>query len=368
MRWRARLAAVAGLLLSLVLLAGCWDQMGISDRAAALMVSVAWHPSGRLSWTFFFPNPTVTVNSQSQIKSTRQLYTVSVAADSWAGAERAAQRLLDRHLYLGQLKVLLWSSDMPAEAVATLVDAYNRQGITSKVAYVAAAPARALPHLLQASPQEVVPRLKWEHVFSCGPCEAIRLSQPLWHVWVDVHTPGMSPVVPYIAASGALSQIAVYGRRGPPVIFTPQQTLGWAVLTDRVTREVLSLTRGGARYTVTGVRGHGATRVAWTGGPIQVDVHVAMSGVLAQAPYGTAGRPREVRAIETATARLLLADCQAAVRRANAEHVDPFGYARTLLFEHPQWARAPRGSDWSDVALRAGFAVSFNLTTPGVTS
>lgn len=368
MRWRARLASTAALLLGLVLLAGCWDQVGISDRATALMVSVAWHASGQSDWTFYFPNPTVTVNSQSQIKSTQQLYTVAVTADSWAGAERAAQRLLDRHLYLGQLKVLLWSSNLPADAVSTLVDAYNRQGITSKVAYVAVARARSLPHLLQASPQEVVPRLKWQHVFSCGPCEAIHLSQPFWHVWDDVHTPGMSLVIPYISANGALSQIAVYGHRGPPVIFTPQQTLGWAVLTGRATREVLTLTRGGERYTVTGVHGRAATRVAWTGGPLQVDVHVAMSGALAQAPYGTAGRPAEIRGIETAAARMLLVDCQAAVRQADAQHVDPFGYARTLLFEHPQWARRSPGPEWSGLSSDVVFTVSFNLTTPGVTS
>ncbi|MDA8200334.1 MAG: hypothetical protein M0Z54_13075 [Thermaerobacter sp.] len=367
MRWQARWAAVAALLLSLTLLAGCWDQKGISDRAAALMVSIAWNPSGRSDWTFYFPNPTVTVNSQSQIKSTQQLYTVAVAADSWAGAERAAQRLLDRHLYLGQLKVLLWSSNLPADAAATLVDAYNRQGISSKVTYVGVAQAPSLPHLLQASPQEVVPRLKWQHVFSCAPCEAIQLSEPFWHVWDDVHTPGMSPVAPYITSSGALSQIAVYGHRGPPVIFTPQQTLGWALLTSRVTREVLTLSRGGERYAVTGVHGRATTRVAWTGGPLQVDVHVAMSGALAQAPYGTAGRPADIRAIETTAARLLLADCEAAVREANARHVDPFGYARSLLFAHPEWVHHP-GLAWPALSSHVAFTVSFNLTTPGVTT
>lgn len=367
MRWRARLAAVAALLLGLVLLAGCWDQMGISDRAAALMVSIVWHRSGRWDWTFYFPNPTVTVNSQSQIKAAQQLYTVAVTADSWAGAERAAQRLLDRHLYLGQLQVILWSSNLPAEAAATLVDAYNRQGLASKVAYVSVARASSLPHLLQASPQEVVPRLKWQHVFSCGPCESIHLSEPVWHMWDDVHTPGMSPVVPYITASGALGQIAVYGHRGPPVIFTRRQTLGWALLTSRAAREGLSLSRGGERYAVTRVHGRATTRVAWTGGPLRVDVHVTTTGALAQAPYGTAGRPTDIRAIETTAARMLLADCQAAVREANARHVDPFGYARTLLFDHPQWVRRP-GPAWSALSSHVAFTVSFNLTTPGVTS
>jgi hypothetical protein len=367
-RWRARLATAAAVLLGLVLLAGCWDQLGISDRATALMVSVAWHPSRRSDWTFYFPNPTVTVNSQSQIKSTQQLYTVAVAADSWASAERAAQRLLDRHLYLGQLQVILWSSNLPAQAVTTLVDAYNRQGITSKVAYLGVARASSLPDLLQASPQEVVPRLKWQHIFSCGPCEAIHLSETFWHVWDDVHTPGMSPVVPYITTTGALGHIAVYGRQGPAVIFTRRQTLGWALLTSRVTREVLSLSRGTAHYALTSVHGHATTHVAWSGGRLSVQAHVVMRGALAQAPYGTAGRPSEIRAIETATARMLLADCQAAVRQANAQHVDPFGYARTLLFEHPQWVDHPPGGGWSSVPSHVAFTVSFNLTTPGVTS
>ncbi len=368
MRLRARLAATAVLLLSLALLAGCWDQLGISDRATALMLSVAWHRSGNWDWTFYFPNPTVTVNSQSQLKSTQQLYAVAVTADSLAGAEQAAQRLLDRHLYMGQLQVMLWSSNLPADAASTLVDAYNRQGITSKVAYIAVARASALAGLLQASPQEVVPRLRWQHIFSCAPCEAIRLSEPLWHMWDDVHTPGMSPVVPYITQRGALGQIAVYGRRGPPVIFTQQQTLGWAALTSRVTREVLSLSRGAERYAMTSVRGHATTHVAWVGGQLSVDAHVVMSGALAQAPYGMAGRPNDVRAIETATARMLLADCQAAVRVANARHVDPFGYARTLLFEHPQWIGHAPGHAWSTLPSSVAFTVSFNVITPGVTS
>ena len=368
MRLRARLAAGAALLLGLALLAGCWDQLGISDRATALMLSVAWHRSGHWDWTFYFPNPTVTVNSQSQLRPTQQLYAVAVTAGSLAGAERAAQRLLDRHLYMGQLQVMLWSSNLPADAAATLVDAYNRQGITSKVAYVGVARAGALAGLLQASPQEVVPRLKWQHIFSCAPCEAVRLSEQLWHMWDDVHTPGMSPVVPYITQRGALGQIAVYGRRGPPVIFTRQETLGWAVLTGRVTREVLSLSRGTERYALTNIRGHATTHVAWAGGQLTVDTHAVMSGALAEAPYGTAERPRDIRAIENATARMLLAECQAAVRQANARHVDPFGYARTLLFEHPQWIGHAPGGRWSALPSRGAFTVSFNVTTPGVTS
>ncbi len=364
MRWRA----LACLLLGLVLLAGCWDQMDISDRATVLMLSVVWKAPGRLDWTFYFPNPTVTVNSQSQIRSTQQLYAVGVAAATLAGAERAAQRQLDRHLYLGQLQVLFWSSNLPAAAAGELLDAYNRQGIASKVAYVGLAPARALSHLLQASPQEVVPRLKWQHVFSCAACESMRLSEPLWHVWDDEHTPGMSPVAPYINSHGELGQIAVYGRQGPPVLFSRRQTLGWALLTGRATREVLTVSRGAQHYTLTAVHGSAATRVAWSGGQLWVDARMALSGTLAEAPYGTAERPAEIRTIEAATARLLVADCKAAIDQANARRVDPFGYARALLFGHPQWLKHGSSIKWSALPVHAAITVSFNVTTPGVTS
>ena len=349
-------------------LSGCWDQLAFPNRASTLVMSVRYaRRPDRWQWTFYFPNPAVTVSSLPQIAPGEQIYAIGVRAPTLASAYAAAQQRLARDLYLGQLQDIVWSSDAPLPAVASFIAAYNREGMTPKTAYVAVAPP-PLDRILAPSPQEVIPSVYLTRVFSCLECQSVMLTEPLWKLWDSIETPGVSPVAPYLPGTGVLSRIAVYPPTGPPVIFSPTETLGWAYLTHRVHKETLTLTMPAGLASITRVHGIVVNHVEWTGQRLEVQVDMRLTGVVAQWPVAVPLTERRLQTLETAGARSVLADCLAALRRSATSRTDPFGYARLYLFRHPgAWGQIP-ARDWDRLPYTAHVQVSLLLQETGVST
>ncbi|MDA8192814.1 MAG: spore gernimation protein GerC [Thermaerobacter sp.] len=348
-------------------LSGCWDQLTFTSRASALLITIAASArAGEWRWRFYFPNPTVTVSSLTQIKPKDQFYQVAVTADSLAQAYAKVQQRLARDLYLGQLQVIVWSSRIPVPTLASLLDAYNREGTVPKTAYMLLA-RPPLAQKVAVTPQEVIPSVYLTSYFDCQVCQPEYFARTVWQTWDDLVTPGISPIVPYMESPAEVAQIGVLGTAGPPILFSRRQTEGYAYLTGKVGKETLSLAEPGGRVTLTHVRETPVkTRVTLGRHAINVRARIEVSATLGQWPRSQPLTPRTVRTTEQAAARVVLGKCLAAIAEANRTHTDPFGYGRTILFMHPSPQAWPISADWLNYPIAAQVAVRVWVKGSGV--
>lgn len=333
MKSRSLLLAILGMGLLLIGIAGCWDDEPDTLRASALILMVS-HKAGEKSWNwrFYFPNPTVTVSSLSQIKPEDEFYTISVKAPSMEQAYTKAQQHLARDLYLGQLEIVIVSDDLSTEDLTSFLNAYNREGTLPKTAYILVA-SSPLSKMSIVSPQVPIPAVYWESYFDCKDCQPEILARPIWKVWDDMITPEVSPAMPYASSSHKISQMAVYRRQGPPVIFSRPETLGWAYLMGKVEKESLNIRSPMGKITLGRIRGTVRSRVEAIRTHLRVFVQIHLTSDVAQWESSAPMTTDTLAHIETLAERRILSECVAAIDEADKTHTDPFGYGRRLSFE-----------------------------------
>lgn len=346
-------------------LTGCWDQLPFTNRASVLIITIAPAAKARQwRWEFYFPNPTITVSSISQMKPQEQFYRVQVTASSLDQAYQLVQERLARDIYLGQLEVIVWSTGISATAFETLLDTYNREGYVSKTAYMLLA-RPPLSRTVSVSPQESLPSVYLTSYFECQSCQPEYLGQPIWRVWDDFKTPGVSPVLPYMASPTAIAQIGVYGPKGKPVIFSKEQTQGYAYLAGKVNKESLNLTQPGGIVTITRLAGRPKTQVSMGRHAIDVRTQIHLTGILGQWPASEALTLATLRKIQHEAEQAILAKCRAAIEEANRTHTDPFGYGRMLYFRHLiHTTLSP--SQWESLPIHAQILVRVAIRSSGV--
>ncbi len=174
-RWRHMGIGMTGMALSLT---GGWDQRTLTSRASALALPVIPTTRDMFRWTFYFPNPAITIsNSLSNLSSSQQLYPASALAPSINLAiERVQSQLVHDH-YLRQLEHLMVSPHMRASALSVLLNGYNANGIDPKTVYLMADPGQ-FGRQLPVSPQGTAPSNYLTRYLS-----PLALWRRLWQVW-----------------------------------------------------------------------------------------------------------------------------------------------------------------------------------------
>lgn len=361
---RKRVLALGAIFLTVIVLGGCWDSEPDTDRASALMLTVSQATPKKWQWRFYFPNPTVTVSSLTQLKPSNQFYTMGVTASSLDRAYTKVQQRLARDLYLGQLEVMILSTKLTRPEVLSLLNAYNREGLTPKTAYVLLG-APPVNKLALVTPQESIPSVYWESYFECHQCQPEYLARPEWKVWDDMVTPGVSAVVPYGTEAYEMTQIAVYPQTGPPVIYSRRATEGWAYLKGRVDKETIALNTPWGRIGLANIHGAAHNQVWQGNGHINVSTRINLSVTLAEWGSSVEMTPSMLKQIDMLGERKVLARCLLAIREANKTHTDPFGYGRTLWFQH-QAPEILASGGWEPISSRVTVVLQIRSAGSGV--
>lgn len=338
---RPKLAAWSAVLCVLTLsLTGCWDQRSLTERSTVLALSAAPHSGGAIDWTFYFPNPAVTVSSLNQISPHNQFFHFSVLASTLAAARHGVQGRLANHLYMGQLQVLVLSNKLSTDAVARLIEAYNRDGMFPKSAYVLAIsnPSAAFP----VSLQQPLPQVFFSRYFDCHTCQPLYLGQRIWHFWDELMTPGASPTVPLSSSRLIVDRLLVYPYHGSPAVFGPDATEGWALLTNHVVDEAVTLHTPSGTVGLEHVKSRAATTFAYAKGVLEVRVRIRANAVLNEWPAKWPSSTAHIRAIAAMASLKLAKAADTAIQDADKSRTDPFGWECTYLFRHPQWLQTHR--------------------------
>jgi len=216
MRRLRRWIATVGVLGGLLGLPGCWDQHPVRPARPSRRIGIDPGPSpDEQRYTLTFPNVTTTSSSLATTQANQQFYTISVVAPSLLPALAIAQRQESRTLYLGQIRILCLSTQLPIGTWTRTLDAMADSGRFVMTTWVVAAPsAQAVVAL--TPPVEVVPEVGLYNALACH-CQGIRWPGRAWRVWAQSVTPGISPTVTAVVPRHQrfqLTQIAVWARIG----------------------------------------------------------------------------------------------------------------------------------------------------------
>lgn len=351
LRWPRRLLLWTLLSVSLLVLTGCWDQRAPQNTAVVLAIAV----SDRNEWTFLFPNPTVTVSSLSSLSNTKQYYSITVQAPSFAEAFQEVQRRSARAIFVGDLKLLVVSDALTVERLTPILEGLVFNGVVPAKLWLAASAAAPESLLLHVSPQTIVPVYYLSSYFDCVACHPVDLGTRLWEWWDRLMTPGVSPTMPLVlpTAQGAdVRQILVYPTRGQPLVMPQAVTEGWAFLTGKVRSSALNVQVDGQRYVVAPIRARTFTTVTLTTQAVNVKVVIHAQGQIAELPHNISARATEL-AVARATSEEIVRLCLDALTWANRTQTDPFGYAeRAAWFQNEVAATIPP-RQWVHLPIQA---------------
>lgn len=349
-----------------VTLTGCWDQRPVNNRDIVTTIGIDPGPQpGEYRWTFVFPNPTTEPVGLGGSPGGPEVFSTTVVARTFAGAVSDAQSSNTRQIYLGQIRMVAFSTKLPATAWYHVMNALNRTGAVVETLWIVGS-KDAGATALYVPPSEQVPEVGTYQALSCG-CLAVRWGSRLWQSWSESQTPGMSPTFPLVSVHGQtfrFRQVAILSPKSVTVWSEPQSD-GWAYLTNRVLRAAVTVrTANGELWAVSGVTGH--TSVSFRNGPDGVTVlaTVRESGYLSDTPGGTTVAPTEEWHLEQAVSRHILTRCMAAIAEARRTDTDPFGWHRNYRWSglsagHEAWTRS-----WSHWHVRV--LVEFNLQGRGL--
>ena len=359
-----RLVGVAGLLC--LLLTGCWDQRAINSRDIVTTIGVdPTSTHGEYRWAFVFPNPTTEPAGVGQTAGGPQVFTTTVRAQSFAGALASAQRANTRELYLGQIRMLVLSTRLPAREWYHIIDAVTRPGsIVETIWLVGARDGRTVASYVP--PSEQVPEVGTYQALSCG-CLPMNWGKRLWQLWAETETPGISPAVPVVDIHGStfrFDRIAVLSPKAVTV-WSQVASAGWAYLTDRAVRASVTIQAGHrVVWAVQDISGRAHVTLQNGSDGVTVRVLLHERGFLSDTPRDTAISPRSEWRIEEAVSRQILHLCGEAVSKARRTGTDPFGWHRDY-----RWGAASLGHKvWTEgwAHWHVHITVQFNLRGTGI--
>ncbi len=367
-RRRAALALFA--LTTTLAAAGCGDSLPVEDRA--LIMAMGIDPVGAsradLDWTFVLPNVTATASNVGGLSPSAQVFDVRVRAPDLSTAQAKVQDMLTRRLYLGDLEALAVGLGTPSSRVRAVMADLVQLGDVPDSFVVVATPDPVSRLLTLVTRQDVIPRYFLTTYVNCQGCHRFDWRILGWRWWASSQTPGDVPRALVLRIKGSnlvVAGMAVY-RSGPEParVMTPDATDGLGYLTGRAAMAVVTGVVGGRRISITRVRDTARAIARLHGGRVAVAVNLRVRGTLtSQESLGD--ETVLVRTAQDLVARDVLHDVTAALRWANAERCDPFGYTAQALLAEPRLAYAlPHGAEvWYPIDARV--TVQAEVTSAG---
>lgn len=319
---------------------GCWDQRTVASRAVVLAVAVDPGPRpGVWAWTFDLPRVTALSSSTiSSIVSANAYFSLTVLSGSYADALLKAQERVARDLYFGQMRILALSTQLPTAAWIHVVDTFNRTGLVRKTFYVVAAPnAAALFKAPLSADSE--PSFLLQKLFTAD-SQPYVFKEQAWKIWDDIVTPGITAVVPVVEVTPqqtiVVNQLAVLSS--PRVALWPRPVAaGWAYLTGHVTKATWTLSDQSVRgIGMTLIRGKARWTIRRRGRQVEVSGTLTYRGILEEYPQRLGWEPSRLHHIERIVADGIVKAGLRTLKMAEADHIDPFGWHRNLLWQEGQ--------------------------------
>lgn len=191
---RCRLLA---LLLMLPLLSGCWDRTEINDLAFVLTTGWDLEEDGQIRCSVLVPlpgqmgGPSGGGGGSSGGKS---FYIDSEVGPTFRDAQAKLQRRMSRRMFVAHRRTLLISEELAKKGIREVFDSTSRSPESRMTTYMVITSGKAYD-LLNATPK--FERFSSEAIRELAKSKTI-IDMNMKAVAVELSTPGMDPVVPYM--------------------------------------------------------------------------------------------------------------------------------------------------------------------------
>lgn len=363
MNSRTRLAAV--LMILTLLLAGCWDDLPIDQRALVLMMGVWPAAHGQVEVAFQIPTAAGLATlggapSGGGGGGSSEVYVLTGTGPTMMAALSQAEEDSSRDLYLGQTGMVILSTKLDRaqfdEVVATLV----RIGPFAKTAFIGTTMASE-PEFMNTKPQERrIPALYFLGVFGCQPCLPVAMHRSVWQLEHDTYTPGVTywaPLITPIGESFQLRQIVLYHGGRIASILSPGESIMMGLALGRTMKAPFQLPGvGGGPASVRAVRAVANPSTKLVGGRLQLGISLRVVGSVDILPVGKASS-HNIVILEGQLAHVVAQGVLKGLRQAQAVGADPVGFGTAFLYHNP--SEVPH---WHALYRHAAIHVTVHVT------
>ncbi|MGC8487102.1 MAG: Ger(x)C family spore germination C-terminal domain-containing protein [Clostridia bacterium] len=360
---RMRLAAI--LLLLTLLLAGCWDDIPIDQRALVLMMGVWPAAHGQVKVAFQIPTAAglATLGGApggGGSGGSAEVYVLTATGPTMMAALSHAEEDSSRDLYLGQTGMVILSSRLDPAQFNDVVATLTRIGPFAKTAYIGTTTASE-SKFMNTTPQERrIPALYFLGVFGCQPCLPVAMHRTVWRLEHDAFTPGVTfwdPLITPRAQSFQLQRMVLYRGGRIAAILNARETLMMGLALGRTMKAPLQLPGlGGGPASVRAVRGVATPSTKLVGGRLHLAISLQVVGTVDILPVGQASS-HNIPILEGQLAHVVAVGVLKTLRQAQSVGADPVGFGMAFLYHNPSEVR-----NWPTLYRRASIQVAVHVT------
>lgn len=334
--------AIGAAMLLMVSVAGCWDDMALTQRA--LVLTVGFYPGStpntlKVYFSYGTPSGLSQSNPETGASGSQKQPPFTIVAGqghSLAEAFAHAQPQANRDLYLGHTELLIFSTKLSPLMLSRLDKALNRIGSMDKTPFVAVTSEPFAKVLSATTTQSHMPGLYYEKLFICTTCSPEQTGARLWEVSTKLLSPGMDIALPYIAIEDNhpnVSRVALYRGTRFLTALTPLQTQAYALARGKGRKIALFLPDAWGASLST-IRDSAHLKVTTRGGTVHATVSMRVHATLESVDTGSANT-EQISAISKRTSEVLAQRVMQFIRFTQTEDVDPLGVGRTLDWTAP---------------------------------
>lgn len=308
--------------MGILFLPGCGTVAGISQTGIVLALAVDPGPAGQYTWSFMFPNPTITPSSESSIKPSEEFYLLQAKAPSLMQAVEDVSALTDRYVYLGDVQFVAVNAEFSASDVVHLMHLLINTGEFPPRAWVTMASPSAKAVLKTSPPEEVVPTVFLSNYFSCQVCHPVQLETRVWQGWDDLLVPSHTAVIPWSVAHGRTLRISrsVWLTPHQVIKCSHSQTIDWAMAMGKYEKGALMLPSGKENGFAESLRLSSSRQLTRVHRQVMAKWNLTLNG-----HWEAVGQSVREQRLNQEAERLVLHHILALYQWAQKHHADPFG-------------------------------------------
>ncbi len=334
------LTKALALLLLIISLPGCWQNRPVDERALVFTLGFENGPKNDpLAMIAQYPTSSSLLDytaHKSIPSKPAPVDDIPAEGKTLAECFSDAQSKVDRDLYLGQIQLVDFATDLKPVMFERTLAALNRIGTMDMTPYVFVSKAPIDTMMEAKTNRAQFPTLYYVTLASCKHCQPVDLAVHFWQLSEDAATPGVDAFLPYVTVSSTknvvINQVALYRHLRYVTTLTPSETDAFGILKGLARK--LSLSMPQVQASLREIHGTSQMSVYKAHGKVHAVFHVSLLATLGSvASITETARQNSVIAHEASA--ILAKRCLAVLKQTQKDDVDPWGVGRMLDWQHP---------------------------------
>lgn len=360
-----RTVGLWGAILLILLCAGCFGSRDLDQRAFMVAIAFDEAENGQDGFTITAQFPVPAKMQPEAGGEGKTFETLKITSNTVAEALTQLQREVDRDIFIGHTRILLFGEELArTQGIEVVLDYFKRDFRMQRVAQLAVVQGNAGEMLDIEPPLEQSASAFIFNVLSEQAGSSLDIHTDLGKYLVIEADEGIEPVLPRVFKKGniVVSGGAAVFRNGRMVGWlTPRETRGYSILVNEFNRGryiVPSPGRPGERISVRVRKASSNHRVVLQGEQLQILSKIQGGYETIEFTGPQSPNERLVDPLQTTVSRIVNNEARAALERAQELNADIIGYGRWVRGLYPRyWATV----NWDEIFPQLRIDLNTNI-------